>query len=61
MVKKLSLTFFLLTVVSAGIFSQGVSDSVSPGISDEGNWLVIVNAHFPKWDKNLPRFHPKIR
>src|SRR5690554_3612949 len=28
MVKKLSLTFFLLTVVSAGIFSQGVSDSV---------------------------------
>jgi hypothetical protein len=34
MVKKLSLTFFLLTVVSAGIFSQGVSDSVSPGISD---------------------------
>ncbi|MGB4444962.1 MAG: DUF3316 domain-containing protein, partial [Dysgonamonadaceae bacterium] len=34
MVKKLSLTFFLLTVVSAGIFSQGVSDSVLPGISD---------------------------
>lgn len=31
------------------------------GFSDGGISLVIVNARFQKWDKNLLRFHRKIR
>ena len=33
----------------------------SIGFSDGGNWLVIVNARFPKKDKNLFLFYREIR
>ena len=37
------------------IFRNGIKFFLSSiGISDGGNWLVIVNVRFPKKDKKLP-------